>query len=140
MVYVRHAVHLTENQIKKIQSSIKKNKSVTIRIDPSIRANRHLYLTDRQIKSLKGGKPKDITLSMTQLKKNGGFIFSIPAILAGIGAAAGIASSAANIARVVNQKKHESKMEIAAKKQNQAIQKLLKGKGVYLPGKKKLQV
>ena len=90
MVYVRHAVHLTENQIKKIQSSIKKNKSVTIRIDPSIRANRHLYLTDRQIKSLKGGKPKDITLSMTQLKKNGGFIFSIPAILAGIGAAAEI--------------------------------------------------
>lgn len=137
MVYVRHNVYLTENQIKKIRSSAKKNEAVSVRIDPTIRANNHLYLTERQINSLKNGKVKDITLSKTQLKKNGGFIFSIPAILAGIGAAAGVASSAANIARAINQKKHETKIEEEAKKQNRELKKLLKGKGVYLPGKKK---
>jgi orotate phosphoribosyltransferase-like protein len=125
MVYVRHGVYLSKHQAEKIRAAAKKNKSVSVRIDPKIRANTHLYLTERQVTSLKKNKPKDITLSMTQLKKNGGFIFSIPAILAGIGAAAGVASSAANIARAINQKKHESKME-----------KILRGKGVYLPGKK----
>ncbi len=137
MVYIRHSVYLSDNQLKKIRAAGNKNQAVSVRIDPNVRGNHHLYLTERQIKSLKEGKPKDIKLSMTQLKKNGGFIFSIPTILAGIGAAAGLASSAATVAKAINQKKHETKMEQEAKKQNQQLQKLLKGKGVYLPGKKK---
>lgn len=132
-MYVRYSVYLSKNQLEKIRAAAKKGEGVNVRIDPTIRGNSELYLTERQIKKLKTGKAHDLTLSKTQLKKNGGFIFSIPAIIAGISAVAGIASSAANIARAVNQKKHEKLVE----EQNREFLKKM-GKGVFIPGKKKL--
>lgn len=140
MVYIRHNIYLTNNQLQKIRSSAKQKQAVTVRIDPTIRPNRHLYLTETQIKKLKDKKPHDITLSKTQLEKNGGFIFSIPAILAGVGAAAGIASSAANIAKAISSKKYENDMKAETLRHNKNVEKLLQksGRGIYLPGKKNL--
>lgn len=130
MVYIRHNVHLSENQLKKLNTASKAKRSVSIRIDPTIRSNYQLYLTSRQIEKLKKNRPVDITLSKTQLQKNGGFIFSVPAILAGIGAAASVATGAANIVKAVNEKKHQKKVE--------SILRGKKGLGVYIPGKKNL--
>ena len=128
-MFLRHSVYLSDNQLKKIHSAAKNKTPVTIRIDPRNRGNHYLYLTQTQVNSLKKGTPKDITISRSGLTKQGGFVFSIPAILAGIGAAASVAGGAANVARAINEKKHQKVM-----------QKLAKGKGVYLPGKKNLEV
>ncbi len=49
----------------------------------------HHYLIELQIEKLNCGTPADLSLSKTLPKKNGGFLFSIPAVLAaGIGALA----------------------------------------------------
>ena len=125
MSYIRHNVHLSESQLSKLRAAGNKKEPVTITIDPQVRGNFQLYLTKTQINKLQKGKPAQITLSKTQLIKNGGFIFSIPAILAGIGAAAGIATG---IAKTVNEKKHQDKMEAEQKRHNLAMEK--KGKGV----------
>lgn len=138
MSYIKHDVYLTDGQMEKLRAAAKAGTSVTIRIDPTVRANRHLYLTATQIKKLKSSQaPKDIKISKTQLIKNGGFIISIPALLAGLGAAAGIAGSAAGVARAVNAKKHEAKMEAEAARHNKNVEAMLKkaasGKGAFLP-------
>jgi hypothetical protein len=138
MSYIRHDVYLTDGQMDKLRAAAKAGDSATVRIDPTVRPNRHLYLTATQIKKLKATQtPKDIKLSKTQLIKNGGFIISIPALLAGLGAAAGIASGAAGVARAVNTKKHESKMEAEAARHNKNVESMLRkaaaGKGAFLP-------
>ena len=143
-MYKKRSLYLTTNQLAKIRAANGANRAVTIRVestplrDSSKRVKVDMYLTDTQIKKIRSGKPVDITLSKTQLKKNGGFVFSIPAILAGLGAAAGMASSAATIAKAVNSKKHEKRMENMAKTHNKKLENLLRGKGIFLPGKRLL--
>jgi len=140
-MYVKKSLYLTSHQLKKIRAANQDHKGTTIRIDPKRKTGSmyQLYLTQRQVNKLGKAVPFDMTLSKTQLEKNGGFIFSIPAILAGVGAAAGLASSAATIAKAVNTKKHEKLMESEAKRHNKKLESLLtKGKGIYLPGKKLL--
>ena len=141
MVFMRHTVHLTDGQIEKLRSGAKKKESTTLTIDPTIRGNFQLYLTQTQINKLKKGSPAKVTLSKTQLTKNGGFIFTIPAILAGIGAAASIASAGSAIARAVNTNKHEKAVEKEEVRHHKALEAPLKkaktGKGAYLPKKAK---
>ena len=139
MSYLRYDVYLTDGQWDKVRAAAKAGREVSVRIDPSIRANRHLYLTASQIKKLKKGDgPKDIKLSRTQIVKNGGLIFSIPALLAGLGAIGGLAGSAASVAKAVGTKRHEKKMETEARRHNKQVEDMLRkasGKGAYLPRK-----
>ncbi len=77
------------------------------------------------------------------MSKNGGFIITIPTLLAGIGAAASMAGAAGGIAKAVNDKKHNDRTESEAKRHNKEVENLLKatkamkisGKGAYLPKK-----
>lgn len=133
MTYLRHTVHLTTTQLEKLRAAANKKQAVTLEIDPTVRGNHHLYLTETQIKKLNKGKSARLTLSKTQLTKNGGFIITIPTLLAGLGAAAGIASAAAATAKAVNAKKHETKMESEAKRHNKTVESFLgskKGQGL----------
>ena len=132
MSYIRHTVHLSESQLSKLRSASEKKEPVTISIDPIVRGNFQLYLTKTQIEKLKKGKPVHIKLSKSQLIKNGGFLFTIPAILAGLGTAAGIATG---IAKTVNDKKYQDKMEAETKRHNLAMEaksRIKKGKGPFL--------
>ena len=133
-MYAKHRVYLSKFQVEKLTSAIKNKKSVSLRIDPSIRANHDLYLTPSQIKKLKTGT-HDITLSKTQLSKNGGFIISIPALMAGLSAAAGLATAGSAIAKTVQEKKHQKRQEAETKRHNTRVENLLRasGKGVFIP-------
>ena len=136
--YINSPIHLTESQLRKL----KLNEPCIVRIDPSKKANHHLLLTHTQVNQLNNAKSagtsKDLKISKTQLDKNGGFIITIPTLLAGIGAAASMAGAAGGIAKAVNDKKHNDKMESEAKRHNKKVENLLlasSGKGVYLPKK-----
>ena len=137
--YVNSPIHLTESQLRKL----KLNEPCIVRIDPSKKANHHLLLTQTQVNQLNNAKSagtaKDLKISKTQLEKYGGFFITIPTLLAGIGAAASIASAAGGIAKAVNdKKKHNDKMESEAKRHNKKVENLLQassGKGAYLPRK-----
>lgn len=89
--YEKTSVYLSDSQIKKLQSSLKKGESITLRINKAKPPNHDIYLTKTQIGQLRKGK--DITLSKTQLKKNGGFLPFLAPILATI--ATGALSGAA---------------------------------------------
>ena len=138
--YVNSPIHLTESQLRKL----KLNEPCIVRIDPSKKANHHLLLTQTQVNQLNNAKSagtsKDLKISKTQLEKNGGFIITIPTLLAGIGAAASMAGAAGGIAKAVNDKKHNDQMESEAKRHNKKVENLLlantnTGKGAYLPRK-----
>lgn len=138
MTYFKHSVYLTKNQLRKLSAASGKGEPVSLRIDPTVRGNSDLYLTKSQINKLSDGKVHDITLSKTQLSKNGGLLVTIPMILAGISAAASIAGAASGVAKTVNQKKHESRVESESKRHNARVENLLaakEGKGVFLPKK-----
>ena len=136
--YINSPIHLTESQLRKL----KLNEPCIVRIDPSKKANHHLLLTQTQVNQLSNAKSagtsKDLKISKTQLEKNEGFIITIPTLLAGIGAAASMAGAAGGIAKAVNDKKHNNKMESEAKRHNKKVENLLQastGKGAYLPRK-----
>ena len=134
---------LTDYQLKKLKS----NEACSIRLDPNKKANHSLFLTKTQVNQLNkaksAGTSKEIKLSKTQMSKNGGFIITIPTLLAGIGAAASMAGAAGGIAKAVNDKKHNDRTELEAKRHNKEVENLLKatkamkisGKGAYLPKK-----
>ncbi len=145
--YVKTPVFLTQYQLKKLKS----NEPCTLRIDPNKKANVELILTQTQINQLKkaksAGTTKEIKLSKTQMSKNGGFVITIPTLLAGIGAAASVAGAAGGITKAVNDKKQNEKTESEVKRHNKEMKKILKatkslkigkakqGSGVYLPKK-----
>jgi hypothetical protein len=85
-----------------------------------------LFLTQTRVNQLNkaksSGSTKDVKLSKTQLSKNGGFIITIPAILAAIGAAASMAGAAGGIAKAVNDKKHNIKTESKTKRHNKEVE------------------
>lgn len=60
------------------------------------------------------------------MSKNGGFIITIPTLLAGLGAAASMAVAAGGITKAVNVKKHNDKTESEAKRHNKEMEKYLK--------------
>ena len=85
-------------------------------------------------------KMKSSFVSEAQIKK-GGFVFTLPAILAAVGAAGSLAGGAAVIATAVNKKKAADRMLAETKRHNLVLEKKqgaglflkpTKGKGLYL--------
>lgn len=130
-MYVKTRVHLSEGQLSKLRLAAKKNTSVHVDIDPKLVSNFDLYLTSRQVNKFNKGKPFRLTLSGSQLSRNGGFIFSIPALIAGIASLAGAASG---IAKAVNEKKHQNAVEEEMKRHNTSVENLLKAKDATTSG------
>ena len=141
--FIKHKIHLTTTQLSKLRRAFSTKQSVTLRIDPKKAANYELYLTRTQILQLQGGKPRDIKFSKSQLIKQGGLIISLPALIAagvsGISAISGLAGAASNIAKTVQAKQHQKKMETENKRHNERVEQLLRaqGKGVFLPRKRR---
>jgi hypothetical protein len=142
-MYVKQRVHLSENQISKLRAAAKKKEKLSLDINPKLQGNFDLYLTQRQVNKFQKGSTCRIDLSPTQLKKNGGFIFTIPAILAAVGAISSIAGAASGIAKTVAEKKHQEAVESEQARHNTAVENLLKvkdqtsGKGAYISKKEK---
>ena len=98
-------------------------------------------------KCLKKGHNMALTLSLAQLKKlrnqpkTGGFIFTIPAILAALGAVGSLAGGSAAIAKtVIDAKKNKQELE-EQKRHNEVMESsiLTKGKGLKQRKKKLLK-
>lgn len=139
MTYYKRNVFLSDGQLRKMNTAGKDKEAVTLRIDPAKKGNVSLYVTQRQINKMSDGLSHDITLSKSQMVKNGGFVVTIPAILAGLSLAATAAGAASNIAKTVNQKKHETRVEKESKRHNNRVEQLLSaksGRGAFLPKKK----
>ena len=86
MSYLDFRLRLSDYKKEQIRSAAKNGHSVTLQFDPSeIGIGDTLKLTQRQITHLKkakaNGKGARITLSMTQLKQNGGFLNLIGTVL-----------------------------------------------------------
>lgn len=60
--------------------------------------------------------------------KRGGFVFTVPALLAGLGAAGSLAGGAAGIATAINKKSAGDKLLAETKRHNKAME----GKGIFL--------
>lgn len=91
MSYVKKKIHLSDGQISKLKSALRKKEELTLQIDNSKPPNYEMYLTKTQINQISKGKR--INISKTQLDKNGGFLpFLIPILTSlGLGAASGAA-------------------------------------------------
>ena len=88
---IKKKVYLSESQKSKLKMALRKQDNLTLRINPYAPPNHEMYLTPTQI--IRIHKGKQITVSKTQLKKNGGILpFLIP-LLAALGT--GVASGAA---------------------------------------------
>ncbi len=151
MSYLKTPIYLSNAQLMKISKAKQENNQVNIRIDVNKKPNYDAYLTKTQneklMKNKKINQNFEITLSKTQLSKTGGFVVSVPLLLAGIGAAASAAGASAGIVKAVNEKKHQKNTEKEQARHNKEMEKLLKntkslnlgkksnGKGVYLPKK-----
>lgn len=68
--------------------------------------------------------------------KRGGFIFTVPALLAGLGAAGSLAGGAAGIATAVNKSK-AAKQLLAETKRHNKVMEAKAGKGLFLGPRKK---
>ena len=130
MVYTNSKVYLSVNQLKKIKQAVKKGTSVNLRIDPKMKSNTSLLLTEDQNAKLLQGKPFNVKMSITQVKalsKHGGFLITIPTLLAAAGAIGSLAGGAAGIAKAVNDKKVADKQLKEVIRHNKAME----GKGLF---------
>ena len=139
MSFIKHKINLSEHQLAKVRTAARRNLGVSIDVNPKLPGNIDLYLTKRQINKFKNGKPVRLDLSPNQLKRNGGFIFTLPLILGAISAASAVAGTAAGIAKTVNEKKAADAAREEQIRHNQTVENLLKtqqvvsGSGAYLP-------
>ena len=69
-------------------------------------------------------------------EKEGGFLISIPLLLAGIGAAAGVAGAGASIAKAVQDKKAHDTALAEQKRHNKNLEAAARGQGLAEIGKK----
>jgi len=108
---------LSEGQINKLKSALKKGEELTLQIDNSKSPNYEIYLTKTQINQINKGKR--INISKTQLKKNGGFLpFLIPILTSlGLGAASGLGAWGSK--------------KVLDKISGSGFKKKARGKGVY---------
>lgn len=136
-MYFKRSVYLSPGQLVKLKQGKKLGRQVTLRIDPTIgRGNVDLYLTQTQINKLnKNKRPVNIHLSVTQMQKQGGFVITIPTLLAGLSAAGALAGGSAAVANAVHRKKHQAKTEKETARHNKAMEKIAasRGAGLYLP-------
>jgi len=77
----------------------------------------------------KSTKTKFMSKKEFEQEKKGGFVLTIPAIAAGIGALSSLAGGAAGIANAVNKKKNDDKVLKEQIRHNKAMEK--KGKGLF---------
>ena len=99
------------------------------------------YVMTKNNKILKSGrclicKKTKTSFVSTREAKEGGFIFSIPAILGALGAAGSLAGGASAIASAVNKKKADDKLIAETKRHNEAME-AKKGSGLRLISAKK---
>lgn len=116
--YISYKVYLSDDQKKKIQNAVKNKIEVTLRLQSNQPPNNELKLTQTQINHIKNNK-NQITLSKSQLKQTGGFLPLLALVPAAIAAAKAVGLGAAGYLG------------------HRAVQRLTKGEGLYLPGKKK---
>ena len=112
----------------------KKTKSTNIKYELS-KNNKHMIKGNCSV-----CKNKKSQFISAENAKKGGFIFSVPALLAGIGAASSLAGGAAGIANAVNKKKAADKALAEQKRHNEVMEKNAlkkKGKGLHLKPYKK---
>lgn len=118
--------------IKACTFSIPHNELINLKID-HVLTKKQLNEKDKKIKE---GKGINLTLTTTQMRKIksspkehiGGFIFTIPAILAALGAVGSLAGGAAAIAKtVVDAKKNKEELG-EQKRHNLAIEEKQGGK------------
>src|SRR5215813_2462671 len=77
--YYPFKVYLSDPQKKKLERAYKNNESIGLRIDKTKTPNQDLKLTNTQINHInKAIQGCNITLSKSQMKQNGGFIFPSP--------------------------------------------------------------
>lgn len=95
------------------------------------------YAVSKNGKCIKKGKCENCLKMKSQFisneeAKKGGFIFSVPAVLAGLGAVGSLASGAASVATAVNKKKTADKKIAETIRHNKAMEKKSSGKGLFL--------
>src|SRR6267154_2227913 len=118
--YYKHGVNLTDGQKRNIESTYKKNSSVSIRLsNKNLEGNDMLAITTTQLNKIRNAKNGvQLNLSASQLRymeKTGGFLPLIPLIaglLAGVGGITGGVASAVSVAKsIAEQKRHNEAIE-----------------------------
>lgn len=119
-------VHLSENQISKIQTAYRKKVPVTIQLGSNqLNGNNKLKVTERQSKKIQKSKNENkgcrLTLSFDQLKQNhsGGFL---PLVFAGLAALGSLVGGGAAIAKTINENKNQQKELEELKRHNLAME------------------
>ena len=91
MRYIKKKIYLSDSQKIKLKNALSRQENLTLRIKKYAPPNHEMYLTPTQIARIIRGK--EITISKTQLKKNGGFLPFLMPLLAALDT--GVASGAA---------------------------------------------
>lgn len=129
-------VYLTTNQVKKLNNAVNKKSSISFRIDPKQKGNIPLLLTQTQKSKFLKGIPFNLKLSISQVKtlaKHGGFLITLPTLLAAASAIGSLAGGASAIAKTVNDKKTAQKQLEETRRHNlQMEKKKTIGKGLFL--------
>lgn len=135
-MYNEMKIYLTPNQVKKLNNAVNKKSSISFRINPKQRGNISLLLTQTQKAKFLIGKPFNLKLSKSQviaLAKHGGFIITLPTLLAAATAIGSLAGGASAIAKTVNDKKAAQKQLEETRRHNlQLEKKKTNGKGLFL--------
>ena len=101
-----------------------KNKTKTSDIEYVMSKNNKYMIKGKCLKC----KNKKSTFISGEQAKKGGFIFSVPALLAGIGAAGSLAGAASGITTAINKKKSDDKALAEQKRHNLAMENAIKKK------------
>lgn len=131
-MYIEKKLHLTPNQVKKLSNAVNKKSSISFRINPKQNGNIPILLTKSQISKISKGIPFNLKLSISQVKalaKHGGFLITLPTLLAAASAIGSLAGGASAIAKTVNDKKVADKKLKELERHNREIEK---GKGLFL--------
>lgn len=114
----------------------RKKRAAALLAREAMKSKRTLGMGIRKRKSKSGRKHKKRVI---KAPKFGGFIFSIPLILSALGALGGLGGGAAAIAKSVNDAKSNAQNLSETQRHNKVMEDLAKGKGIYLPFRKKIR-
>lgn len=131
MIYNEKKLYLTPNQVKNLNNAVNKKKSVSMRINPKQNGNIPILLTKTQVSKISKGIPFNLKLSLAQVKalaKHGGFLITLPTLLAAASAIGSLAGGASAIAKTVNDKKVADKKLKEQERHNRQME----GKGLFL--------
>jgi len=131
--YLKKKVYLSSSQIEKLNNAILSKSSVTLRINPKLKGNKEILITPTQARKFSDRDIFHLTLSKSQINsmiKHGGFIFSLPTLLAGATALGSLAGSASAIAKTINENKIAKKRLREEKRHNKEME--VRGRGFFL--------